>query len=97
MSGPLYTLALPLIALATILGPGFTRRGYALRVAAAVAIAVALRMAGFAAKSLAAGAEEMWPLLYAPPILGIVGALWVLSRDRPLAAPRLSMRAGART
>jgi lipopolysaccharide export system permease protein len=95
LSAPLYTLALPLIALAAILGPGFTRRGYALRVAGAVAVAVALRMAGFAAKSVAAGADDLWPLLYAPPLLGMAGALWVLTRDRPFARWRRPVQIGA--
>ncbi|PIP97400.1 MAG: LPS export ABC transporter permease LptF [Rhodobacterales bacterium CG18_big_fil_WC_8_21_14_2_50_71_9] len=83
LSGPLYALALPLIALAAIVGPGFSRSGYALRVAAAVALAVGLRMGGFAAKSAAAGAADLWPLLYGPPLLGVAAALWMLARRSP--------------
>jgi len=88
ISAPLYTLALPLIALAAIVGPGFTRSGYALRIVAAVALGLGLRMGGFAVKSVASGEAALWPLLYAPPLLGIVAALWMLARPGAFAARR---------
>jgi lipopolysaccharide export system permease protein len=88
LSGPLYALALPLVGLAAILAPGFTRRGYARRVAAAVTLGVGLRVLGFAAKSLTGGAAMLWPLLYAPPLIGIAGAIWILSRGAALRSRR---------
>lgn len=94
IGAPLYALALPLIALAAIVGPGFTRSGYALRIAVAVALGVGLRMAGFAAKSLAAGDAALWPLLYAPPLLGIAAAVWALGRPRAFGSRRGAAQAG---
>ncbi len=82
LSAPLYGLALPLVALAAILGPGFTRRGYGQRVIAAVAIGVALRGAGLAFKAMTVSQAALWPLLYAPPLIGVALSLWALSRPR---------------
>jgi lipopolysaccharide export system permease protein len=82
MSAPLYGLALPLVALAAILGPGFTRRGYGQRVIAAVAIGVGLRGAGLALKAATVAEASLWPLLYAPPLLGVALSLWALSRPQ---------------
>jgi lipopolysaccharide export system permease protein len=79
---PLYALALPLVGLAAILAPGFTRRGYARRIGAAVVAGTALRALGYAAKSAASGGAEFWPLMYAPPLLGAAWALWALSGPR---------------
>ena len=94
ISAPLYAVSLPLIALAALLAPGFRRRGYGKRIAAAIALAAACRLAGVAAKSAASGAPDLWPLMYVPPVLGAALALWALwaglprlSRPQPPAAP----------
>jgi lipopolysaccharide export system permease protein len=79
ISAPLYAVAMPLVAVAASLGAGFTRRGYAARVGVAVALGVALRLLGVAAKALTTGTPELWPVMYAPPILGAAAALWSLS------------------
>ncbi|SDZ80328.1 LPS export ABC transporter permease LptF [Rubrimonas cliftonensis] len=81
LSAPLYAVALPLIALATVIAGGFSRRGYGKRIALAVLIGVSVRVLGFAAKAMAAGAPATWPLLYFPPLIAILGALWALSRE----------------
>lgn len=83
LSAPLYAVTLPLIALAALLGPGFRRRGYGGRLAAAIALAALTRLAGVAAKSAASGAAELWPLMYAPPVLGALLAVWVLWAGLP--------------
>ncbi len=83
ISSPLYSLALPLIALASLLGPGFRRRGYGKRLAAAVALAVLCRVLGIAAKSAASGLGLLWPLMYVPPLLGVALSLLVLWKGLP--------------
>ena len=81
-SAPLYALALPLIALAGVVGGGFTRHGYGRRIAITAAAGLALRLAGVALKAAAGGAAWLWPLLYLPPILGIAAAVWYLRPAR---------------
>ncbi|MEM6744943.1 MAG: LptF/LptG family permease, partial [Pseudomonadota bacterium] len=83
ISAPLYALALPLIGLASLLGPGFRRRGYGKRLAAAVALAAACRMLGVAAKAATSSVAGLWPLMYLAPLLGIGLALLVLWRGLP--------------
>jgi lipopolysaccharide export system permease protein len=82
----LYALALPMAGLAALLRGGYTRRGYARRIAGAVAAGVALRTAGYAAKAAVSGAADLWPLMYAPPVAGVLWALWSLSRGGARAA-----------
>ena len=82
LSAPLYGVALPLVALAAILAPGFTRRGYGRRIVTAVAFGVALRGAGLTFKALTVAQAPLWPLLYAPPVLGVALSLWALSQPR---------------
>jgi lipopolysaccharide export system permease protein len=85
ISSPLYALALPLVAVAASLAAGFTRRGYATRLGVGAALGIGLRVVGLAAKSATTANAALWPLMYAPPILGAAAALWVLSgRGWPL-------------
>ena len=81
-SAPLYALALPLVALAGIVGGGFTRHGYGRRIAATAAIGLGLRLLGVAIKAAVGGAAWLWPALYLPPIAGIVVALLYLEPHR---------------
>jgi lipopolysaccharide export system permease protein len=83
ISAPLYALALPLIALASLVAPGFRRRGYGRRVAAAVALAALCRLAGVAAKSATASVAALWPLMYLAPALGAGLALLALWKGLP--------------
>ena len=80
LSAPLYGLALPLVAAATLFGASFSRRGFAGRVAMALLLGAGLRVLGIAAKSAATGSAALWPLMYAPPLLGIALAFWALRR-----------------
>lgn len=80
LSAPLYALTLPLVATAGILGAGFSRRGYGPRIAAALAAGAGLRLLGFLLKSATTANPALWPLMYAPPVLGALAALWVLDR-----------------
>lgn len=90
LSAPLYTLALPLIAVAIVVGAGFRRQGFAGRIVLAAGAGLGIRLAGLAAKSMVSGAAPLWPLMYVPPLFGILAALWILSGRR---LPR--RRAGA--
>lgn len=83
LSAPLYALALPLIAMASLLGPGFRRRGYGKRLAAGVGLAALCRLLGVAAKSAASSFALAWPLMYLVPILGAALAILVLWRGVP--------------
>lgn len=87
LSDPLYALGLPLLGLGLLIGGGFSRHGYASRVGAAVAIGAALRLSGVAVKAVVAGDAALWPLIYAPPLIGAAAGLWALSLGG--VAPRL--------
>lgn len=52
LSTPLFTIALPMIALVTLLCGSFSRRGFALRIGIAVAIALLVRLLGVASHSI---------------------------------------------
>lgn len=79
LSAPLYTLTLPLIAVASIVGAGFRRQGFTRRIVMAAGAGLGVRVAGLAAKSLVTGSAALWPLIYAPPLLGILVSFWMLS------------------
>ncbi|HET7409537.1 MAG TPA: LPS export ABC transporter permease LptF [Paracoccaceae bacterium] len=79
LSAPLYTLTLPLLAVAFVIGAGFRRQGFAGRIVLAAGAGLGIRVAGLAAKSVVTGAAPLWPLMYVPPLLGILVGLWILS------------------
>lgn len=63
----LYPIALTLIALAALLPAPFNRRGYAMRLATAAALALILRIAGFAISNAATQEIRLIPLMYLLP------------------------------
>ncbi|MEM6489631.1 MAG: LPS export ABC transporter permease LptF [Pseudomonadota bacterium] len=79
LSAPLYAIALPFLAVALVISAGFRRQGFLGRIIVAIVAALALRVLGLAAKSATAGEAALWPLMYAPPLLGVVAAFWLLS------------------
>lgn len=87
LSSPLYNIAFMSLALAAIIGGGFSRTGYGRRIAAASALAALSRILGFAAQ--AACEEDAWLNLiqYAIPLVTTAFALRSVFR-RPL--PRRS-------
>ncbi|MFQ5565907.1 MAG: LPS export ABC transporter permease LptF [Paracoccaceae bacterium] len=87
LSGPLYVLTLPLMAVAFVIGAGFRRQGFVGRIILATGAAVALRIFGLAMKAAASSQLALWPAIYAPPILGIAAAMWLLA-GWPLPWPR---------
>jgi lipopolysaccharide export system permease protein len=84
LSGPLYTLALPLLAVAFVVGAGFRRQGFTGRILLAAGAGLGIRLAGLAAKSVVTGAAALWPLMYVPPLLAVLFSLWLLSGMRLL-------------
>ncbi|MGF1659910.1 MAG: LPS export ABC transporter permease LptF [Rubrimonas sp.] len=95
LSGPLYALALPLVAVAALLSAGFSRRGYAARIFLAVGVGVALRLTGLAMRSATAAEPSLWPTMYAPPILGAAAALAILAHGGVRWRARRPAAAGA--
>lgn len=95
MTAPLYGLALPLVALAILLGGGHRRRGYERRIGAAAAAALFIRLGGFAIKGAASSQEWMAPLLFAPPALATIAACMALMSGARLPAPRVAAEGGA--
>jgi len=83
LGGPLYVLALPLMAVAFVIGGGFRVQGFLRRIILATGAAVALRIIGLAMKAATSSQAALWPAMYAPPILGIAVAVWLLA-GRPL-------------
>lgn len=79
LSSPLYVLALPLLAVAFVISAGFRRQGFAGRIVLAAIAGLALRLGGLAAKSLVSGVAAAWPVMYVPPILGIIVAVAMLA------------------
>lgn len=79
LSGPLYVLALPLLAVAFVISAGFRRQGFTGRILAAAVAGLALRLSGMAAKSAVTGDSTLWPTMYAPPVIGVIIAFWMLS------------------
>ena len=88
LSAPLYVLALPLLAVAFVISAGFRRQGFAGRIVAAAIAGLGLRLAGLAAKSVVTSSAAFWPLMYLPPLLGVLAALLMLSGLRFGAARR---------
>jgi lipopolysaccharide export system permease protein len=96
LGGPLYVLALPLLAVAFVISAGFRRQGFVGRIVLATAVTVALRLLGLALKAAASSQMALWPAMYAPPVLGVALALWMLA-GRPLPGRRNGAAADAGT
>lgn len=82
LTTPLYGLAIVLVAAAIMLGGHFSRRGYLWRVVFAALAGVGMRIVGIVIQNAVKSNADIWPLMYAPPVIGTVVALWFLSRGR---------------
>jgi len=82
LSTPIYNIAAAAMALAAILGGGFSRMGYGRRIATTAAIAAGVRILGFVVQ--AACETEAWlnPLQYVVPVVAAVIALRVVFRQK---------------
>lgn len=97
LSSPLYAITAMALALAALLGGGYSRTGYAGRIARAAALFLVVRVAGYGLA--AAGAWNVWlnPLQYILPIAVVALALRVIfSVPRPRRRNRLAGRLKAR-
>jgi lipopolysaccharide export system permease protein len=86
LATPLYPIAFMSLALAAVLGGGFSRMGYGGRMAAASAAALVTRLLGFAAQAAANAAPALNAAQYAAPLVVIAGCAWILLRP-PRRAP----------
>jgi len=85
MTMPLLAMIYPMIALVTLLAGGYRRSGFGKRVVVAIGVAVLLQVLMFAARARVQERAELWPLMYAPALLGFtyLAVLLVrLSRER---------------
>ena len=82
LATPLYNIAAMAMALAAIIGGGFSRMGYGRRIAVVSAIAIVVRVLGFVAQSAAEGNVWLNVLQYAIPILATAFALRSVFRQR---------------
>lgn len=97
IAGPLYNLTFMAFAISAVLGGGFSRMGYARRMAWVSALAIATRIVGFVVVDAAGDAPILNILQYATPIAGIAFTLWPFvqggrARGRK---PRAALAAGA--
>jgi lipopolysaccharide export system permease protein len=99
LAEPLYNIALVTLALAAVLGGGFSRLGYGKRILTAIAVAAVTRIAGFG--MLAVADDQIWlnALQYAVPLAAIAWGLGQVFHKpaRPRRAPAgvLAAPAGA--
>jgi lipopolysaccharide export system permease protein len=90
LASPLYNLAVMAMALAAVLGGGFSRLGYAGRIASVSFGAVLVRVGGFGVQALCEKNIPLNVLQYAVPLGAMGWAFWVLFRKAR--APRRRRR-----
>lgn len=73
LAGPLYVLAFMAVAISAVLGGSFSRTGYSRRIAIAVAVAISVRLLGFAAVSACGSSGWLNILQYLLPL----GLMWL--------------------
>jgi lipopolysaccharide export system permease protein len=78
ITAPLYNLSFMSLALAAVLGGGFSRLGYGTRIAAVAGAALLIRVLGLAAQGAAAHAPELNILQYLVPLLAMAGSAVIL-------------------
>lgn len=89
---PLYALVFGMIAFAALCQPKTTRQGRGLAIAAAIATALAMRIAGFGTSALIVRSQNAVPMAYALP--AFVFTLALIHALRPDLFPRLLARLG---
>jgi lipopolysaccharide export system permease protein len=86
---PLYNIAFMAMALAAIIGGGFSRLGYGRRIAVMSGLAALTRIIGFVVQAACSGSVWLNVLQYAVPLLALAFALRSIFHQRraPAAAP----------
>ncbi len=82
LATPLYNIAFMAMALAAIIGGGFSRLGYGRRIAITGAAAAAIRILGFQVQAAAEDAAWLNVLQYAVPLLAIAFSFASIFRQR---------------
>jgi lipopolysaccharide export system permease protein len=77
LSEPLYNIALVALALAAVLGGGFSRMGYGRRITTAAALAAGVRIAGVGVQAVCDDSVWLNVLQYAVPLAAVA---WAMSR-----------------
>jgi len=100
LATPLYSIALPMIGIVSLLCGSFSRRGFGYRIIVAVALAIVVRLAGVAAHSLVQKHLNLIFIHYLIPLAAIgIGCIYLSGLDplRPLQQlrPRRLAPAGA--
>jgi lipopolysaccharide export system permease protein len=87
LAEPLYNIALVMLALAAVLGGGFSRLGYGKRILTAIGVAAIARIAGFGVQAVADDNVWLNILQYAVPLATVA---WGLKQvfHRPARVPR---------
>jgi lipopolysaccharide export system permease protein len=88
LSGPLYNIALALIAAAAYMSGPHSRMGNSRKVVVAVAVALTVRLSGFAVQSAASDDPTYNYVQYAIPLLAIASALVMIWGWRSLSKTR---------
>jgi lipopolysaccharide export system permease protein len=88
LAEPLYNIALVTLALAAVLGGGFSRLGYGRRILTAIGVAAVTRIAGFGVQAVADDTVWLNALQYAVPLAAIALGLGQVFH-RPARVPRV--------
>ncbi len=80
LSGPLLNITFAMIALAAMLSGSLNRRGYRHRIIIGLGALVGVQVAVLAIRSVARDMVEIWPAMYAVPILCVLPCLYLLYR-----------------
>lgn len=81
LTWPLFTLALSLLAVITVISGEFSRRGIWKRIAMASAIALGLVLSDFGLVNMLVKMPFMWPVAYLYPLVIIGFMIWRLRHD----------------
>jgi len=91
IASPIYAFAYVLIAIFTLIGGPYDRRGYAIRITAACALIGLLRVAGYIVQGLASDMHQYW-LIYLVPVSAVLLASALVADILPLRLPRASRK-----
>jgi lipopolysaccharide export system permease protein len=97
LATPLYNIAFMAMALAAIIGGGFSRLGYGRRIAVMSGLAALTRIVGFIVQAACSGDVWLNPIQYIVPLLALAFALRSIFRQRrsPSRAPAAPQLSGA--
>jgi lipopolysaccharide export system permease protein len=86
LTWPIYTLGLPMLAVAVLLKANFNRRGRWKRITGLVGVSLAIVLASFGLSNLVTRLPFLIPLLYTNAFAVPVAAWWILLMDKKMSA-----------